>query len=116
MGAYGARVFVEARRLHVAWLVLFFLAFFTAAASRGGSILALGSGLGTNMPPFTNVNIISISAGYAHGLAVRAGGSVIAWGNNSYLQTNVPPDLVNVVAVAAGTYHSLALKADGTVI
>ena len=43
-------------------------------------------------------------------------GSVVAWGNNSYGQTNVPPGLTNVVAVAGGEYHTVALKQDGTVI
>jgi alpha-tubulin suppressor-like RCC1 family protein len=40
---------------------------------------------------------------------------VVAWGDNTYGQTNVPPALSNVVALAAGYYHTLALKNDGTV-
>ena len=40
----------------------------------------------------------------------------MAWGNNNYGQTNVPPGATNVIALAAGRYHSLALRADGTVI
>lgn len=42
-------------------------------------------------------------------------GTVIAWGDNTYGQTNIPPDLTNATAIATGYYHSLALKADGTV-
>ena len=42
--------------------------------------------------------------------------NVIAWGNNTYKQTNVPAAATNVVAVAAGAYHSLALRLDGTVV
>jgi len=42
--------------------------------------------------------------------------NVVAWGNNTQGQTNVPPSATNVVAVAAGWYHSLALRNDGTVI
>ena len=42
--------------------------------------------------------------------------SVIAWGNNTYKQTNVPLSATNVVAVAAGAYHSLALRLDGTLV
>ncbi len=40
---------------------------------------------------------------------------VIGWGDNSYGQTNVPPDLTNVVMIATGANHNLALNADGTV-
>jgi hypothetical protein len=42
--------------------------------------------------------------------------SVVAWGDNTYGQTNVPPGLTNVVAVASGPYHSLALRSDGTLV
>lgn len=45
-----------------------------------------------------------------------AGNRVVAWGDNSYGQTNVPPSATNVLAIAAGATYSLALKADGTVI
>jgi len=40
---------------------------------------------------------------------------VVAWGDNSFGQTNVPPNLTNVVAIASG-YQRFALKADGTVV
>ena len=42
--------------------------------------------------------------------------TVVAWGDNSSGQTNVPAGLNNVVAVAAGWDHNLALRADGTVV
>ena len=48
-------------------------------------------------------------------LTVQMVGRVMAWGDNFYGQTNVPPGLSNVVAVAAGSWHSLALGADGIV-
>lgn len=67
------------------------------------------------MPP-TLSNVIAISAGYRHNLAVKSDGTVVAWGDNGHGQCNVPPTLNNVVDVAAGTYHSLALKSDGTVV
>ena len=47
---------------------------------------------------------------------MRADGSVIAWGDNSYGQSAVPASATNVVSIAAGYYHNLALRADGTVI
>jgi hypothetical protein len=61
-------------------------------------------------------NVISLSAGYAHVLALRDDGSVVAWGVNGAGQaTNVPAGLSRVVKVAAGNSHSLALRSDGTV-
>lgn len=59
-------------------------------------------------------DVMSIAAGALHTTALRSDGTVLAWGNNQYGQTNVPAGLSNVVAIAAGNYHSLALKADGT--
>ncbi len=49
----------------------------------------------------------------AHG---ASGTSVVAWGNNSYGQTTVPPGLSNAVAIAQGGDHTIALRDDGTVI
>lgn len=44
------------------------------------------------------------------------GGTVVAWGDNRFSQTNVPPGLNNVVDVRAGEWHNVALKADGTIV
>jgi hypothetical protein len=52
----------------------------------------------------------------AAGVSKAAVGTVIAWGNNNDLQSQVPPTLVNVTNVAAGAVHSIALKSDGTVV
>ncbi len=57
-----------------------------------------------------------IAAGGQHGLAVKSGSKIIAWGSNVNGQTNVPAGLNNVIAVAAGDAHSLAVKGDGTVV
>ncbi len=43
-------------------------------------------------------------------------GTVVAWGNNSSGQTNVPVGLSGVTAIAAGFYHTVALKNNGTVV
>jgi hypothetical protein len=66
--------------------------------------------------PASVTNIIAIAAGGQHYLALRADGTVIAWGNNSFGQISIPPGLNQVVAIAAGDYHSTALRADGTVV
>jgi len=60
---------------------------------------------------FTN-----IAAGFFNSLALRADGTVIAWGLNNFGQTNVPAGLSNVVGIAAGWHHSLAFMSDGTVV
>jgi hypothetical protein len=59
---------------------------------------------------------VAVAAGLYHSLALKSNGKVIAWGDDSYGETEVPTGLTNVVAIAAGGYNSLALKGDGTVI
>jgi alpha-tubulin suppressor-like RCC1 family protein len=51
----------------------------------------------------------------AHSLALKADGTVAAWGDDTYGQCDVPEGLDHVVAIAAGSAHSLALRNDGTV-
>ena len=61
----------------------------------------------------TLTNVVAIAGGGEHSLALRADGTVAAWGDNRYGQTNIPAGLTNVVAIAGGAYHSLALVAYG---
>ncbi len=42
-------------------------------------------------------------------------GSVVAWGDSTYAQTNVPAGLTNVVQLSTWGLHSLALNSSGTV-
>ncbi len=49
-------------------------------------------------------------------MALKSDGTVVAWGDDTYGQTDVPAGLAGVVALAGGAYHSLALKSDGTVV
>lgn len=77
-------------------------------------VAAWGVGAVTNLPS-TLSNAVAIAAGYQHAVALKADGTVAAWGSNTYGQASVPLGLSNVVAVAAGDYHCLALKEDGTI-
>jgi len=68
-------------------------------------------------------NVTGLAAGRYHSLALRADGTVAAWGagttgsgtGSDYGQAVVPAGLSNVVGIAGGAYHSLALQADGRV-
>ncbi len=63
----------------------------------------------------TNAVILGMIGLLDFSRAGHAGSMVIAWGDDTYGQTEVPAGLTNVVAIAAGQNHSLALGADGTV-
>ena len=81
------------------------------------------SALSTNTIPAGGlINLIDLTSSHRPRQFYRAlpfgglaGGTVVAWGDNTYGQTNVPPGLTNVIAVAGGMQHSLALDADGMV-
>lgn len=68
----------------------------------------------SSMP--TGLQAVAVSGGYAHNLALKNDGTVVAWGDNSRAQISVPAGLSGVKAIGAGYYHSLAVKADGTVV
>ena len=58
----------------------------------------------------------TITAGRNHNLAILTNGGVVAWGDDSGGQCEIPTGLTNVIAVAGGYLHSVALRADGTVL
>jgi alpha-tubulin suppressor-like RCC1 family protein len=73
-------------------------------------------------------DIVAIAADGGHSLALKADGTVLAWGNNgdgqlgdggakAFQPTPVAVSgATGVVAISAGGSHSLALKSDGTVL
>lgn len=76
----------------------------------------------TNVPAGLS-NVVSIAAGACHTLALKADGTVTAWGaggTNAGLnddgQSIVPVGLSNVVVVAGGYLYSVALQSAGTVV
>jgi hypothetical protein len=76
---------------------------------------AEGNGAGQSDVPMNLSNVVAVSAGEYHSLAVKADGSLVCWGDNSQGQTQPPANLPKVLEVAGGGGHSLAIKADGTV-
>jgi len=83
-------------------------------------VFGLGAGSG----------VVAIAAGGNHSMALRANGSVVAWGSNFYgqvgngsthFESTVPVAVSGlgvgsgIVAVAGGGNHSLAVREDGTV-
>ncbi|HEV7676615.1 MAG TPA: hypothetical protein VGQ12_18950, partial [Candidatus Angelobacter sp.] len=74
-------------------------------------------------------NIIAISANTDYSLALKADGTVWAWGDcltgelgngtsGPFCESNVPVQVLglpHIIAIAAGGYHALALAEDGTV-
>ena len=71
---------------------------------------------GQSTVPAGLTNVVSVAGGTAHSLALKADGTVVAWGDNSHGQSTVPTGLTGVMAIAAGAYHSLALTTAGTVV
>ena len=77
--------------------------------------------------------VVAVAAGQAHTVALKADGTVLAWGWNAWGQLGdgtatsrsmavtvtaegqPPVPLSGVIAISAGALHSVALKADGTV-
>jgi alpha-tubulin suppressor-like RCC1 family protein len=67
---------------------------------------------GQTSVPAGLVNVVAVSRTWSGSLALRADGTVVAWG-----AAPKPPDgLTEVVALAGGWSHALALKADGKVV
>jgi hypothetical protein len=93
--------------------------------TTAGSVLVWGGTASILTVPATATNVVQVAAGGHHVVALRADGTVLAWGDNPNGQTTIPASIatvpavsspLRVVAVAAGSRHSLALRADGTVI
>lgn len=98
-----------------------------ALLQRDGTVITIGTdnnvtdsiryGQWAYVPRPAAVNdVVEIATGWAHVLALRKDGTVIAWGNNQKHQAEVPAGLTGVIRVAAFQYMSYALTADGRVV
>ena len=78
-----------------------------------GGITCNGIAAYNNLSAPDVTGIIDITSGVQHNLALKSDGTVVAWGMNTFGQSNVPAGLSNVVKIAAGYEHSYALTANG---
>lgn len=71
-------------------------------------------------------NVVAVSGGWVHSLALDVDGGLWSWGGDYYGQLGdgktenayipaIIPGLPKLIAISAGSYHSLALAADGAV-
>jgi alpha-tubulin suppressor-like RCC1 family protein len=111
----GSRLVLRCRSLALAGWLGFSLA--AAAGPLTGRVVAWGdnSRQQTNIPAGLD-DVIAISAGEYHNLALKSDGTVVAWGQSSAGDGSVPAGLSNVVAISAGYSHNLVLKRDGSVV
>jgi alpha-tubulin suppressor-like RCC1 family protein len=114
---------------------------FSLALKSNGTMLSWGDNLSGQLGdgtdelrqskpvPVTNAtDVIAIAAGSLHSLALKADGTLLSWGSDTFGQLGNDPSLQlrrvpvsvlgasNIVAIAAGGTHSLALKVDGTLL
>src|ERR1035437_9763592 len=102
------------RLLGLAPAVLLLCGLFTVSAGPLAAPAAAAVPMGTVTTwPLTGIppgltNVVAISAGAYHSLALKSDGTVVAWGLDTYGQIDVPAGLTGVTAIAAGGDHSLA--------
>jgi len=89
----------------------------TSWALHGDGRLSHWGDVGELAPPPDLPKLEAIAAGDSFLLALADSGELVAWGDNSEGQCDLP-DMAGkeIVAIAAGSAHGLVLLADGTVI
>lgn len=100
------------RELEIVVLVLAFV-FCGGQAASAGEIAAWGENTASQASPPAGSQYVAISAGQAHGLALKVDGSIVGWGYDFYGEAD-PCEGNDFVAISASYFHSLALRADGS--
>jgi alpha-tubulin suppressor-like RCC1 family protein len=88
------------------------------AVLSDGSVVAWGyPGSGSQLTvPDGLANVVDISIGNSHAVALHANGTVTTWGSNSEGQQNIPAGLANVVEVHTRGDHTIVRTASGSVV
>lgn len=82
-------------------------------------VVAWGSLNPFRSPAGELTNVLAISSGLNHGLALKSDGTVTSWGlfrTFPQIFATPPAGLGNVRAVASGYDHALALRSDGSIV
>ncbi|KAA5805771.1 S-layer homology domain-containing protein [Thermoanaerobacterium thermosaccharolyticum] len=98
----------------------------SSSSTSGGSSSNTNTNTGNNNVSPSVSNVVAISAGAVHTVALRNDGTVWTWGRNDYGQlgngttkgSSLPiqvKGISNVVAISAKGVHTVALRNDGTV-
>ncbi|MCU0915461.1 MAG: hypothetical protein MUC88_12980 [Planctomycetes bacterium] len=104
---------MERHRIHHVLLLAAVLAAGGSGSAWAGQLRAWGSnsdGQITGLP--LGSSFVGIAAGDAHGLALRADGTLVAWGQNDDGECRVPTGTFQ--AIGAGADCSLAVRTDGS--
>ena len=62
-----------------------------------------------------DIDIVAVSSGWNHSVALKSDGTVVSFGDNSFGQCDVG-NWTDIVYVSAGYYHTVGVKSDGTII
>ena len=68
------------------------------------------------LPPDTLGDVVEIASSGSFNLALKADGSLIAWGDNVGGQCEVPVSAEEFVEIAAGFGHGLAVTESGSIV
>jgi alpha-tubulin suppressor-like RCC1 family protein len=85
------------------------------ADGNSGTLVEWGGAAGTYGAPPAGDDFVAISAGYNWATALRADGSLAAWGEDLYGEVSATPSGTGFVAVSLSDYAGYALRGDGTV-